>query len=95
MIFYSDLEPGEPNPDKADVGFPTNLGTGLAAHEAEIGVEGDNGFDYQPGGVPAPANNEYIGISDRAVATPEPASLALVGGGLAAMGWLIRRRRRG
>jgi hypothetical protein len=94
MIFYSDLEPGESNPDLADVGFPTNLGTGLAAHEQEIGAEGNNGFDYRPGGVPAPQNNEYIGISDRAVATPEPASLVLLGGGLAALG-LLRRRHRG
>jgi hypothetical protein len=93
MVFYSDLEPGEPNPDLADVGFPANLGTGNSLAQAEIGAEGNNGFDYLPGGVPPPGNNEYKGISDLAV-VPEPASLALLGGGLA-IGWLVRRRRRG
>ena len=89
MIYYSDFELGEPNTDLADTGFPTNILTGNFLQSVEVGTEGNNGFDYQPGGVPYPGNNEYIGISD----APEPASLALLGGGLLSFGLLVRRRR--
>jgi PEP-CTERM motif len=52
---------------------------------------GGSSFDYQPGGIPAPQNNEYKGISDN---IPEPASLALLGSAIVAAGFAIRRRRR-
>jgi hypothetical protein len=94
MIFYSDLpEPGESR-DLADVGAPpfkagdNTLACGVSAScPGETGAEGNNGFDYKPGG------NEYIGISDgSALPAPEPASVVLLGSGLVIMGLLVRRR---
>jgi hypothetical protein len=86
MIYYS--EPGEN--DLADTGFPINLITGnFFIGPTEVGPDCCNGFDYRPGGVPAPMNNEYVGISD----VPEPTSLVLLGSAMAMMG-LIKRRRR-
>jgi len=99
MLFYSDLATSGEVPLLADVGPPpvkagdNTLACGVNPFCAgEIGPEGNNGFDYRPGGVPAPLNNQYVGISD---AVPEPTSLALLGSGLAAFGLLVRRRRLG
>lgn len=91
MLFYSDVEAGETGPDLADRPFPTNLGSGNFLAQLEIGVEGNNGFDYRPGGVPAFANNEYIGISD---AVPEPETYALLLAGLGALGFVAGRRKK-
>ncbi|HEY3458719.1 MAG TPA: PEP-CTERM sorting domain-containing protein [Bryobacteraceae bacterium] len=44
------------------------------------------------GGTPAPTFNGAFSLSG--VATPEPASIALFGGGMLALGVLLRRRRR-
>jgi hypothetical protein len=95
LIYYSDLVPGDPDDNAlADTGFPINLTAGnFFIGPTEVGPEGNNGFDYQPAGVPFPADNEYIGISDATLA-PEPASLALLGSAFAAMGFWVRRRRR-
>ena len=63
MLFYSDIELGDPHPTLGDTGFAGNLGTGNTFASSEIGPEnGTNGFDYRPGGVPYPQNNEYVGI---------------------------------
>jgi hypothetical protein len=96
MLFYSDTESGEA-PFLADVGPPpvkagdNTLACGVNPFCAgEIGPEnGNNGFDYRPGGVPAPINNQYVGISD----VPEPPYRALLACGLAGLGLLVRRRR--
>jgi hypothetical protein len=89
MLFYSDIEQGETGKPMADQPFPTNLGTGNFLAQLEVGVEGNNGFDYRPGGVPYPSNNEYIGISD---AVPEPETYALLLAGLGLVGAMSRRR---
>jgi len=75
MIYYSDTDLGDDNA-LADSGFPGNLGTGLVTSITEIGPEGRNGFDYKPGGVAYPLNNEYFGISDSNV--PEMGTWAMM-----------------
>ena len=93
MLFYSDFETGETGGSLADTGFPTNLGSGNTLAQLEVGLEGNNGFDYQPG-APYPSNNEYVGISD-AAAVPEPETYALMLAGLGALGLISRRRKQG
>ncbi len=90
MIFYSDIEAGDTNPSLADKVFPANLGSGNFLAQVQVGLEGNNGFDYRPGNVPAFQNNEYIGISD---AIPEPETYVLMLAGLAVVGTIARRRR--
>jgi hypothetical protein len=102
MIFYSDLPELGETPSLADTGPPpvkagdNILACGVSPFcPGETGPEGNNGFDYRPGGASAafPINNEYVGVSDVTVAAPEPTSLALLGSGIAGLGLLVRRRR--
>jgi hypothetical protein len=95
MILYSDFETGELNAALADSGFPANAGTGNSVTNPEVGLNGkpyseqNNGFDYQPGGVPYPSNNEFVGVSD---AVPELGTWALMAIGFAGLGVIGYRR---
>jgi hypothetical protein len=102
LIFYSDVPEAGETPDLADIGPPpvkagdNILVCGVSTFcSGETGAEGNNSFDYRPGGagIAFPLNNEYIGISDIVVTTPEPTSLVLLVSGLGAVGLLGRRHR--
>jgi hypothetical protein len=100
VYFFSDLEPGEVNPDHADVPFlPSPAGSNVVVL-AEIGPEGNNGAFYTPQpGQPGYDTSgllpglSYNIISDTLV-VPEPhvAILAVTGGGLL-LATRARRRR--
>jgi hypothetical protein len=84
MIFY--FEPP----------FASNIGDGNAVGGPSQVISGGIAtFDYQPGGVPYPINNEYIG--SQAVGpppgVPEPGSLMLLSGSIIAMAAAVGRRR--
>jgi hypothetical protein len=83
MIYYS------------EAWLPENLSAGnfLAGPTEEVGANGYSEFEYQPGGVPYPGNNEYYYAGSGGAAVPEPASLTCLGGFIAAMGIMVRRRR--
>jgi len=86
MIFYSDMDDIPLLP--ADTGFPANAGTGNVTFGFEVGPEGSNGFDYKPGGLPYPANNEYVGISDGMVPELSTWGMMLLGfAGLSFVGY--------
>jgi hypothetical protein len=83
MIFY--FEPP----------FASNIGGfNFVIGPSEVVTDGTATFNYQPGGVPFPQNNEFIGSMTIVPAVPEPTSLALLGSFLAAMGVNVHRRRR-
>ncbi len=96
VYFFSDLEPGELNPDHADVAhMPVPVGNYMVL--LENGPEGANGALYfptpnQPGadlsGI-LPGLN-YVIISD----VPEPHTLAFWMAGAAVLAWRFRRAQR-
>jgi hypothetical protein len=93
IIFYSDVEPTEPDHDLADSGLPQSPNAFLIQ---ETGTEGNNGAVWNPpaGGPGFPASGgtiQYNIISD----VPEPGTLTLAacGGGLVLAA--LRRRRQG
>ena len=84
VIFYSDREAGNPNPDLADSGLPAIL-LSNQAFVLETGNEGANGASYlalpgMPGWDGGPNGTQFRIISD----IPEPGSVLLtsLGGGL-------------
>jgi len=93
IIFYSDIEAGEPNTDLADSGLPVSPN---AFPIPEVGPEGNNGATWnpvpgQPGSAPTGVNIQYNIISD----VPEPGSLALLAGGIGILLGMNRFRQRG
>jgi hypothetical protein len=98
VYFFSDLEPGELNPDHADVPvMPTPAGSNMV-FLAEIGPEGNNGAFYRP--LPGQPGYDTSGllpglayniVSD-VVPEPHVAILAMTGGGLL-LATRARRRR--
>jgi hypothetical protein len=95
VFFFSDLEPGELNPDKADVPvMPIPINPVVLQ---EIGPEGNNGALYFPNqGMPGFDQSGqlpglgYNFISD---AVPEPGSAALLVGAAVLLGGNILRRK--
>jgi hypothetical protein len=84
IIFYSDVEVGEPNTDLADTGLPNN-GSPTPVFIPETGTEGNNGAVWNPGpGEPGSlltgGTIQYNIISD--VPEPSTVALAVMGGGL-------------
>jgi hypothetical protein len=90
MIYYSDLHDNA----LADTGLPSNLTAGnFLVGLTEASWSGYNTFDYEPGGVPYPQNDQYHYVGAGGI--PEPSSLMSLGSAMTAMGLglMIRRRR--
>lgn len=95
LVFYSALGGGT----LADVGFPTAFYENALRLPEVLLADGNFGVVYtptqgQPGFVTGAGGPVTYTIESDIVATPEPASLVLVGTGLVGMGGFVRRKRR-
>jgi hypothetical protein len=102
-LTYTSLNDGSVNPHFAGTDIVTAV-SGSAAFQSTWAVGTHTVFDYSVNNVATvldvlafTTNTETIGISsgqDVTVATPEPASLAILGMGLLSLGFLTARRKR-
>jgi hypothetical protein len=95
VYFFSDREPGEPNPDLADVSLLPATQPGTLFLD-EIGPEGNNGAFYTPApGQPGfDTSGTFPGLTYHFISdVPEPAAPALFLFGAACWGFKVIRRK--
>jgi hypothetical protein len=96
VFFFSEREPNELNPDKADVFvLPQPFGSNIVSL-IEIGPEGQNGALYFPGpGRPGFDTSGLLpGLGYNIISdVPDPGSAVFLLGAMAALGFNVIRRR--